>query len=294
MVLSSKPKWPDRKASIGDEFTPLRQRLKIRRRWDAIGPALSAFLEISDELRSFKEERDDLDELENKSPIWGWTCCMVGRTPDDARPSIIVHCQSKTCCERIIRAVQVTEWWKDFHAKYPAFSFIIASTAPRPIQLGVHASDTTPLDLSVVEESMPIVEGVVNVSLSEIQALEKFAKTSALDKHIQLLSVSPILIGERVALLGPGSVPPRIATIGGIILVGGTPFGLTVAHPVSPTFVPETPSCFNAKVDFEDVEFLDDSDEEEEGQDYLVSATSQGMAQACPNRARVLIVVDIR
>lgn len=133
MVLQPKPTWPNPIDSLGDELRPMRHRLKQRRRWSAIGPAAEAFLEVCHKFQTLKEDRDDLVELEDKAWPWGWSFCTAGRAPEDAKPYIIVHCESKSCSLRIVQIIQKETWWEEFHDKYPSIGFVVDKTAPRPL-----------------------------------------------------------------------------------------------------------------------------------------------------------------
>lgn len=309
MLLRAKPKWPDPQSSLGVEFTPLRQHLKIRRRWDAQGEALKAFYEIAEELKIFKARRDDLDQFEGKSAIWGWTCCMYGRAPHDARPAIVVHCDSKSCCERVVREIQLTQWWNQFHSRYPAFSFIVSSKAPRPIALGgatklattafpdrnedsqnEFEQDFQSFSLEPTRRSSEPAFEWINDSMillkspqsiqSQHQSLSQPLDTDADDfSRIEIESVC----GLRVSITstdGQGNRNSRLATIGGVLYIGGVPHAITARHALTPIGAGPASALQNEYDNqFEDVDFLDDSDEDMEVINEFVAITSKGRTQ---------------
>lgn len=299
IVTPSKRTWPNPEISLGQEFTPLRHRLKVKRRWGAIGPAKDAFLEISEELQNLKSLRDDLDELEDKSAIWGITCCMVGRFPEDARPSIVVHCQSKACCERIIKAIESTLWWTEFKEKYPSFTFVIDSKAPRPIYLSGVTNDPRPSFGSDLPLRRSPRLGNNRRVRSASQSEERRSEYSEIDTNLssQLETISETGISTETDMTeyinedgtfcgrpilysfknSHGSQHQRKATLGGIWIVGGVAYGLTVAHPFYPGSIsPDRRSLPSSRSDFDDVEFMDDSDDENEDEEEIVGITSQG------------------
>jgi hypothetical protein len=312
MVLRAKPKWPDPQSSLGVEFTSLRQHLKIRRRWDAQGEALKAFYEIAEELKIFKARRDDLDQFDGKSAIWGWTCCMYGRGPHDARPAIVVHCDSKSCCERVIREIQLTQWWNQFHSRHPAFSFIVSSTAPRPIALGGATNLATyyseegiappdpnddpqdevdqdferyPLEptppvseptFEWIHDSAILLNPPLSIQSQHQSRLQPFDTDADNLSRIAIDSVCGLQI-SITSIDGQGNRNSRLATIGGVLYIGGVPHAITARHALTPMAKGSSGASQN-KYDneFEDVDFLDDSDEDSEKMNEFVAITSQG------------------
>jgi hypothetical protein len=306
MVLQPKPTWPDPLDSLGDEWRPMRQHMKKKRRWAAIGPAANAFLEICDELKNLKEVRDDLEELESKAWPWGWSFCMAGRSPDNAKPYIVVHCESRSCCVRILQVIENEAWWKRFHDKYPSIGFVIDKKAPRPLLL----LGTAPFSKDSIDEpywfcchckklkKLRHKDDLVRVSYADriktcLECLKpkcKNCKTEDLnaDGIIYELSTSKPpqgdlmksfeFEGRQIELEARGRGVSRCskATIGGVLIVGGCPYGLTAAHPFSP--LAETPiiaQLEETEDDCDDAEFLSDSDESEV-EEALVEATSRG------------------
>jgi hypothetical protein len=219
---------------------------RTRRCWGAQGPALDAYKEISQQILDLLNERDDLDEGEDGSQPWGQTCYMVGHKPDTARPTIIVHCRSQSCCKKIISHIRETQLWSEFKERYPAFGFGVATSAPRPIPYGTEASE---------EKSY---------------CLEDVYATRNTDNLCGL----PIRFGypDFNAIDGGKS-----AMQGGGIFVHGVLHGLTVAHPLSNKSEALKASHTEALRDpVQEVEFLDDSDDEYDQIDKMVAITSKG------------------
>jgi hypothetical protein len=244
MLLSAK--WPDPELSLGRQYKPLMDKLKRTKLcWGAQGPALDAYNEISDKIWELLNERDDLDEGADGSYPWGHTCCMVGRRREQARPTIVVHCRSKTCCRNIIDLIQETRWWKEFHEKYPAFGFIVAMSAPWPVRFG-----------------------------KELQQSSDDFYFVYMPENTDLLCGSSIFFGSAEVNSLEGC---RRATLGGIILVGGIPHGLTVAHPCSKDFrPPDIENIRDLNHSFEEVDFLDDIEDVSDQDDEMTTITSRG------------------
>ncbi|KAI9796345.1 MAG: peptide-N4-(N-acetyl-beta- glucosaminyl)asparagine amidase [Piccolia ochrophora] len=246
-----KPQWPDPERSIGDEYTPLISKTRTMKRcWAARGPAADAFAEICPELESLLNYRDDLDDQEDQSQIWAFTCCMIGRHQGRARPSIILHCRQTSICQKAIGIIMETKWWKSFKQKYPAFTFTIRSCAPRPIELADE------------------------VTLSNFQGLAGDVFAPGFKQSASNCCGLPIFIllpdgnsSSNQRLKSPdrnSSSLYRQATMGGIVRVGNELRGLTVAH--SFHILSQDDAIIDEE---EEVTFFDD-----ESEDEAIDATS--------------------
>jgi hypothetical protein len=247
ITLRPKISWPNPLDSLGDPMRPTRQHVKKRKRWGATGPAAEAFLEICDSLQNFKESRDDLVEIENKAWPWGWSFCMAGRSPEVAKPYIVVHCESKSCCLRILQVIESESWWQDFHTKYPSIGFVVDTKAPRPLQM------------AGFQQLIPM-RSVVDTPIETRNIQERLERAFAFE-------------GRQITLRDHDN---RKATIGGVLIVGGRPYGFTASHPFSD--YPRGATVDEQKEiesDFDDVEFLSDSEQEDGEELDSVSATSQ-------------------
>ncbi|ETI23133.1 hypothetical protein G647_04930 [Cladophialophora carrionii CBS 160.54] len=245
MVLSlpsRKQQWPNPEESIDAArcFHLLNDRFQDRivpyKWWGVKGPALAAYLEIDETLHHFLSSRDDFFEGERKTHLFHSAgCYMVGRKASSARPCIAIGCESKVYCQRATAALQHEQWWLNFTSKYPGFRLVEVRNAPRPRSLGNETRHLARTD-----------------TLKPLEVYTSHATSS--------LYGAPFYAADEEA-----DVLTLRAVIGGVVFLGGYAYGLTVAHAVQKTVIPDDQE---PDVDEEDGQtyftFLDDDDADEE------------------------------
>ena len=150
-AISLKPQtsWENPVESIDLAFPP---SLEIQRGrfgqlvkynfWAVKGAALLAYSSIVGKIQDCLSCRDDLFEGEAESALPNSIdCFMVGRTQETATPCIVISCQSKNYCRKVINIVKKAGWWFDFCEKYPAFTFVHLRNRPRPVRKALHHED---------------------------------------------------------------------------------------------------------------------------------------------------------
>lgn len=188
--------------------------------WEATGPARDVFNKVAPNIKSYLE-----DSVEPISSRVTWSMYMIGRAPGLASPSIIF------CCEILEHRRDVRNTIKDSGIlnDYPG---IKTGHLPRPPDF----DQLVPLGA----EGQQLYNG----------------------DGIVLASTSPFksACGSQLFLSADGRKPESLnalATIGGVICLGGIAYYTTAAHPFSPT--PSTTASDEA------VPANDDSDESEDG-----------------------------
>jgi hypothetical protein len=142
------------------------------------------------------------DCLENhpsllRRPRAMYTCCMVGRHEDEVVPAVVLHCDDKKYCKEAGNIPNKSLEWREHINKYKPFMLLIAPHAPSRVAQG----------------------GLGAVAYSS--------------------EMSPTLFGSLISYEQDNNHPshlPRMATLGGIILVSKKPYALTVAHALSDPF----------------------------------------------------------
>lgn len=171
--------------------------------WDADGPPVLSYREISEKVRYLLDVDEGRDgDLRDQPCSVGFY--MVGVSEELARPAIIIHCPSSDRCRRITRLIKDTKWWMDFKKRNPTFIILHSATAPRARQLA------GALDMRQEPPSRAYI----------VYTFE----------NLQGYCGAPIFIS-------PAGTPPSLrsqkATMGGIIFLDGVPYGMTVAHACS-------------------------------------------------------------
>lgn len=195
-VLKMFPKrlhWPDPDSSRGRELAPLSTRYgNPKRCWETLPDGLA--------FQKYLEIKPDLlGYFEHhpklmRGPDVGLSCCMVGRDKDFVRPAIIIHCEVGRYRETAATIIKAGDEWKRFKKDNPLFLLLRGPRAPSLLALRRADGDS----LALYSEQIPF----------------------------RFCGLSIISFPDREAS------SPSVATLGGIVLVDGRPYGLTVAHAV--------------------------------------------------------------
>lgn len=146
---------------------------------------------------------------------------MVGSSPTQAFPRIIIACQSRYFCEKSCKLIKKTDWWRDFKKAHPWFGFLCMQLGPQ-----TNAPSTG---------YKPFVHQIGNAS-------------AASGQHITFTR-------DREASESVESHPSPHAVLGGFLTIDGEIFGITVAHPLSKAIheaAAQSDSSYESWSEFED------------------------------------------
>ncbi|KAL9122717.1 MAG: hypothetical protein Q9187_000736 [Circinaria calcarea] len=219
MFKRKKNSWPNPELSIG---RPCPTYSTGGCCWEAVGPARDAFNEVAEKVKDlFQSQSDYLDEGEEDSFSFSYGIWMVGWDKSHAVPTIILGCQSTAVRTKAKNILKESGLLKSF----PGIALKKTNRAPDPLAAGDELDESNNRD-----------------DVDAIYTL-KGAKEQC---------------GIRIFLGGADNPPTqsaREATMGGIVLIDGVAYGISVSHVFAPTFrAPQSP----AKDDL--IAFDEDSD----------------------------------
>ncbi|OQV06070.1 hypothetical protein CLAIMM_10702 [Cladophialophora immunda] len=237
-LLKPKDTWPEPLESIDFTFPALVQRDRSKLQltqyffWMVKGPALAAYSSIEGKIKNCLSCRDDLFEGEIESALpSSIDCYMFGPTPETAHPCIAVSCQSKSYCHKAIIAIKESDFWECFRKEHLSFKLIHLRDRPRPVRMATFHDNEI-----LVYTSEPL----------------------NLRCGMPLFLLRP----DETAVSGVARSPD--STMGGVVLLDGKPYGLTIAHALRLSTTPATVDIAGDEdCDTESTfSIIDDSDDE--------------------------------
>ena len=280
-----KSTWPEPHLSIGTRCN----RMDKYECWEAIGPAKTLFTEIAQSVAKLLDDR--MDELEEGEPvavdILTFGMYMMGKTPNTARPTLLFTCQRPKPRRRAIKFIKESSILNG-KPKIALAQSSVVPTATSNNFLRLLAGNTDLREMCELRATgRPSLLGVLTPLSSESASSEgkdfKLSSSAAeSNRKLELNGTFPKnIFGLPVICSSTG----RKATIGGLVLIHGKYYGLTVAHVFDnlSSRVMSTQLGSTSKQQHGDPEFAFDSDQDdvEDASNAFDEAdvviTSQGM-----------------
>ena len=230
--------WPDPEQSIGEECPSI----SGMRCWLPIGPALAAFEVMAKDLQKLLDKhKDALMEGESKPRAISFNMWMTGSKPELCGPTIVFS--SKSPRQRLFAKALLKD--SKILDQYPGIRIKTVDRMPAIYRAGSQEPDT-------IEPARDITENVPN---------------NGTEEAIYMVDDSR---GSCGALIAFGHL--RLATMGGILLINGTYYGISAQHGRYELLEePEDSTNEGASLCFDD-----DSDAEDSDLDNLIEITSRG------------------
>ena len=221
----AKPTWPNPELSIGRELEALDASHKC---WETVGPVLELENSIWDEVKRLLDLRwDYLIEGERIVDPLLFRMYMIGRRKEEANPTLLFSCSRLQPRKRAKEVVKQSRILQD----HPAIRLAHSKRPPQALR---------PFRL--------LVGPMKGVQRGEVETFGEVYCISPVDRTCGV----PVFMRRK-----DGSF--RKATIGGIVQLDDTYYGLTVAH----TFVDDGfQSIEESDDDFSDMECSFDSDDD--------------------------------
>lgn len=246
-------RWTDPALSIGQRCESL-DPLRRHKYWTVLdkSPAHAVWKMVSKPIHILIQ--DQYEHLETNGCGIMIDMFMIGKKPTNASPIILFRCETKSSREKAMNLVER----KAILAKYPGVRLAQCSKFPKLLALGNEQNWPDCKSISDDEESPN------NKEPRNEEALSTLAEGVYVDGPMTSCGLPVIIVRAE-------NTPPRKATIGGFVNVGGIYYGLTTAHAFLPTE--------ELQVEEQDYEFAfygsDDSGSSDEDSD-LPEMTSRG------------------
>ena len=229
--------WPNPERSIGKECLSI----GALRCWLPIGPALAAFEVLSKDLKDLLDKhKDALKQGEPKPRAVSFNMWMTGSEPESSSPTIVFSSKSprqRAFAKALLKDSKLLD-------QYPGVRIKTLDRMPAVYQAGSQEPDTI--------ETRDSTENVPDDGSEEA---------------IHMVDDSR---GSCGALIAFGHL--RLATMGGILLINGTYYGISAQHGRY-EFLEEPEESTN---EGNSLCFDEDSDEEDSDLDNLIEVTSRG------------------
>lgn len=202
MNSSNKPKWENPQESIGKQITSTRTKTV----WEASGPALELFEQkifyaIEEALNLNKEHLDSEEESSHTVSFHLW---MIGRKPENARPTVIFTSKSAPLRAKVVKVIKKDRVLADFPG-VTLKSMNRMPAAPMGNDLKSCQGDTTFGNRSSITSTVSLL---TDDTMLQVEAYES-----------DQICGMPLLIGGKYE-----------ATLGGILVFNDMLFGFTVVH----------------------------------------------------------------
>jgi hypothetical protein len=211
------------------------------------------------------------------------------KSPIALRPTVWIHCGSKKCMKKVVECILKLPYLNHFLSKFHMGPPHISLHAPWPA-----ASETPPHSTSLVgsdipafvsnhRRSQPSLDSVTDQpqASSFVRDTREIEGISLAIRCIPFQDMTPIC-GARIRfaiVTSDGRVIERYSTVGGIVKVRGSLFGLTTAHGIT-SGLREMSSKTNVDEDEDD---LSDDSSSERGLDCQESSGSNSDSEASDN-----------
>ena len=230
--------WPDPERSVGKECLSI----SGLRCWLPIGPALAAFEVLAKDLQDLLDKhKDALKQGEPKPRAISFNMWMTGSKPELSCPTIVFSSKSprqRAFAKALLKDSKLLD-------QYPGVRIKTWDRMPAIYQAGSQKPDT----IETTRDSTDIVPN------------------DASEEAIYMVDDSR---GSCGALIAFGRL--RLATMGGILLINGTYYGISAQHGRY-EFLEEPEDGIN---EGNSLCFDDDSDTEDSDLDNLIEITSRG------------------
>lgn len=222
--------------------------------WEAIGPAKERYDEVSERIKALLEsQHESLNEGVCVFRFLMIDLYMIGRTEEQAKPTIIFSSENKTLRQRAQKLVRGSGILDD----YPDFTL---GESSRPLRLS-----SGPIALSGEQSTADFVKSYNAYPSTDDMACVYYSHP------LNDIHGIPIIIKKANTSASPS---PRKATLGGMVCIGEKLFGVTAAHAFFDD--PEKgESTGKDTMEFSLEDEDEDADEYEEGDDS-VDVTSRG------------------
>lgn len=163
--------------------------------WTVRGPAKDLFEQIADKIEwLLKDNVDETEAAQQNREAVGWFMYMTGRNTEEAVPLLLVDSPDRNTRATTVKIIKRSELWKRTMERHPALR--LASSALGPQELAPEQNQRS-----------------VDVAMQQPDLIPVYSYGN-----------TESLCGMRIF------VNANIVTLGGVVLLGDIPFGLTVAH----------------------------------------------------------------